>query len=101
MILQFVQIGRIAFLKLAVRETLLLCTLVPSLNKVLRDIYAQYVRFVIPSLFTSASPLSLMLSATRVKSPFSQSALFGFIGVTPSPSGQPQVSVGLRSDCPE
>ena len=28
---------------------------------------------------TSASPLSRMLSAMRVKSPFSQSALFGFV----------------------
>src|SRR5262249_50834634 len=35
--------------------------------------------FVIPRLLTSASPLSLILSAMRVKSPFSQSALFGFI----------------------
>ena len=33
---------------------------------------------VIPSPATRASPLSLMLSAMRVKSPFSQSALFGF-----------------------
>ena len=39
--------------------------------------------FVIPSDLTSASPLSLMLSAMRVKSPFSQSALFGFT-VAPS-----------------
>ena len=38
---------------------------------------------VIPSSFTSASPLSRMLSAMRVKSPFSHSALFGFIGVLP------------------
>src|SRR5262245_15198862 len=36
--------------------------------------------FVIPSVATSASPLSRMLSAMRVKSPFSQRALFGFIG---------------------
>ncbi len=35
---------------------------------------------VIPSVWTSASPLSRMLAAMRVKSPFSQSALFGFIG---------------------
>ena len=34
---------------------------------------------VMPSSLTSASPLSRMLSAMRVKSPFSQSALFGFI----------------------
>jgi hypothetical protein len=33
-IFQLVQIGRIAFLKLAVCEALSLCTLVPSLNKV-------------------------------------------------------------------
>src|SRR5262249_331606 len=38
---------------------------------------------VIPSPLTSASPLSLILSAIRVKSPFSQSALFGFIGSLP------------------
>src|SRR5207249_3328191 len=36
--------------------------------------------FVIPSRCTSASPLSRMVKAMRVKSPFSQSALFGFIG---------------------
>ncbi len=35
---------------------------------------------VIASSLTSASPLSRMLSAMRVKSPFSQSALFGFMG---------------------
>src|SRR5665213_633936 len=34
----------------------------------------------IPKSLTSASPLSLMLTAMRVKSPFSQSSLFGFIG---------------------
>src|SRR5262245_20835122 len=34
---------------------------------------------VIPSDLTRASPLSRMLSAMRVKSPFSQSALFGFM----------------------
>ena len=34
---------------------------------------------VIPRLSTSASPLSRMLPAMRVKSPFSHSALFGFI----------------------
>src|SRR5437762_9675251 len=36
--------------------------------------------FVIPSRCTSASPLSRIVSAMRVKSPFSQSALFGFTG---------------------
>src|SRR5436190_8201040 len=35
--------------------------------------------FVIPSRCTSASPLSRMVAAMRVKSPFSQSALFGFM----------------------
>ena len=34
---------------------------------------------VMPRLFASASPLSFMLAAMRVKSPFSQSALFGFV----------------------
>ena len=33
----------------------------------------------IPNVMTSASPLSRMLSAIRVKSPFSQSALFGLV----------------------
>jgi hypothetical protein len=37
-VFQLVQLGRIAFLKLAVREALLLCVLVTSLNQVLRDI---------------------------------------------------------------
>ena len=32
---------------------------------------------MIPSVATSASPLSRMLAAIRVKSPFSHSALFG------------------------
>jgi hypothetical protein len=32
MVLQLVQVGRIAFLELAIREALLLRTLVPSLN---------------------------------------------------------------------
>ncbi len=35
---------------------------------------------VMPRSATSFSPLSRMLAAMRVKSPFSQSALFGFIG---------------------
>jgi hypothetical protein len=43
-IFQLGAIGRIAFLKLAVREALLHCTLVPSLNKVPRDIDVQHVR---------------------------------------------------------
>jgi hypothetical protein len=34
---------------------------------------------VMPIFATSASPLSRLLSAMRVKSPFSQRALFGFI----------------------
>ena len=34
---------------------------------------------MISNVATSASPLSRMLSAMRVKSPFSQSALFGFV----------------------
>ena len=38
---------------------------------------------VMPNVLTSASPLSRMLSAMRVKSPFSQSALFGFIALLP------------------
>jgi hypothetical protein len=38
---------------------------------------------VIPRLFANASPLSRMLTALRVKSPFYQSALFGlFIGAS-------------------
>src|SRR5437588_6529435 len=38
---------------------------------------------VIPKSLTSASPLSRMLAAMRVKSPFSHSALLGFIGSLP------------------
>ncbi len=37
-----------------------------------------------PSVPTSASPLSRMLAAMRVKSPFSHRALFGFIGALQS-----------------
>ena len=37
-----------------------------------------------PNFPTSASPLSRMLSAMRVKSPFSHNALFAFIGLFPS-----------------
>ena len=44
MIFQLMQIGRIAFLKIDVREPLFLCTSVPSLDKVPRDIDAQHVR---------------------------------------------------------
>ena len=44
MIFQLVQIGRIAFLKLAVREALLPCMLVSGLDKFARDIDAQHVR---------------------------------------------------------
>jgi hypothetical protein len=36
---------------------------------------------VSPRLSTSASPLSRIVAAMRVKSPFSQSALFGFVVV--------------------
>ncbi len=36
---------------------------------------------MIPDVFTSSSPLSRMLSAMRVKSPFSHSALFGLMVV--------------------
>src|ERR1700683_2906946 len=38
---------------------------------------------VIASSLTNASPLSLMHAAIRVKSPFSQSALFGFTDSPP------------------
>jgi hypothetical protein len=36
-----------------------------------------------PSPATTSSPLSRMLAAMRVKSPFSHSAWFGFIDVSP------------------
>ena len=39
--------------------------------------------WVIDSFVASASPLSRMLAAMRVKSPFSQSARFGFIAFVP------------------
>src|SRR5215218_7478222 len=38
--------------------------------------------FVISSDFATASPLSLIVAAMRVKSPFSHNALFGFIDIT-------------------
>jgi hypothetical protein len=44
MICQLVQIGCIAFLKLAVRKTLLLCTPVSGFDKVACDIDAQHLR---------------------------------------------------------
>ena len=37
------------------------------------------IPLVIPRSLTKDSPLSRMLAAMRVKSPFSQSALFGFM----------------------
>src|SRR6266568_2312035 len=43
-ILQLVQIGCIAFLKLAIREAMLLRTLVAGRNQIVRDIDAQHVR---------------------------------------------------------
>jgi len=42
---------------------------------------------VMPSAATSASPLSRIVSAMRVKSPFSHNALFGFIERYPSNDG--------------
>ena len=99
---KLVQIGRIAFLKPAVRQAHFLAASVAGGNKVARDIHAQHVRAefcaagnavvpspqprsrtfmpaLMPSRWTSASPLSRMLAAMRVKSPFSQRALFGFM----------------------
>src|SRR5262245_57874850 len=43
-----------------------------------------FIPFVMPRAFTSASPLSRMLSAMRVKSPFSHRAWFGFMLLVPS-----------------
>src|SRR5207302_10142461 len=43
-IFQLVEIGRIAFLKRAVREALRSCALVPGLNEIAGDIDAQHVR---------------------------------------------------------
>src|SRR4029079_3709133 len=40
---------------------------------------STFMPFLTPSLSTSASPLCRMLAAMRVKSPFSQSALFGLV----------------------
>src|SRR5262245_36558778 len=42
-----------------------------------------FISWPTPMLSTSDSPLSRMLAAIRVKSPFSQSALFGFILLLP------------------
>ena len=47
-----------------------------------------------PRSLTSASPLSRMLAAMRVKSPFSHSALFGFIGLFLS-GLQPKADYGM------
>src|SRR5271168_871300 len=53
--------------------------------------------FVIPRPLTTASPLSLIVSASRVKSPFSQSALFGFIATFPP--GQSNIDAPDRVVC--
>jgi hypothetical protein len=98
LIRHFVQIGRIAFLKPEVSEAMLPGAVVSGLNQIPRNIDAapsfatgnavvpspqprsRTLRpFVTPIHWTSASPLSHMLSAMRVKTPFSQSALFGFM----------------------
>ena len=77
--------------------------LVAGLNKIFRDVHAKYVRakrrgrqggrsiaaskikdfkaLCDAKLLTSASPLSRIVAAMRVKSPFSQRALLGFIDV--------------------
>ena len=95
-----VQVGRIAMLKPEVRKAVLLRAPVSGFDEASRNVDAQYVSqslaagsavvpspqprsrtlsdFEIPSAWTSASPLSLMLAAMRVKSPFSHSAWFGF-----------------------
>jgi len=102
MILQFVQVRCIAFLKLAIGKAMLSGALVSSLNEVCYNIDAQHVRsefrrwqcrgaiaaskiqnfqtFCDSKSLDERLPLSRMLSAMRVKSPFSQSALFGFMG---------------------
>src|SRR4051812_40607189 len=58
---------------------------------------------VTPSPATRAAPLSLMVAAMRVKSPFSHNALFGFIRIFlpvrlvsggPSAGGPPPTSIG-------
>ena len=104
MIFYLVQIRGIALLELAVRESLLPCTLFPASTRLLaistpstsapslaagnavvpspQPRSKTFSPGEIPNPLTSASPLSLMVSAMRVKSPFSQSALFGFMGVS-------------------
>src|SRR5438046_7230690 len=49
-----------------------------------------------PRLSTTASPLSRMLCAMRVKSPFSQSALFGFMRAAPSSDSRLAVIYPIR-----
>ena len=61
MIFQLVQIRRIAFLKRAVREALLLCAPVSSLNKILR-----YQRLTRP---LRVSPLVMLLFHRRIRDP--------------------------------
>jgi len=100
-IFEIVQIGGIAFLKLAVAQALGNGALPAGRDEIACYVDAQDLGaerasgkavvpsphprsstlspFVIPSVLTRASPLSLIDAAMRVKSPFSQSALFGFI----------------------
>ena len=100
-IYEIVQIGGIAFLKLAVGQALGNGALPAGRDEIACYVDAQHLGaerasgkavvpsphprssalspFVIPSVLTRASPLSLIDAAMRVKSPFSQSALFGFI----------------------
>ena len=54
---------------------------------------STFIPGLMPRLSTRASPLARMLFARRVKSPFSQRALFGFIG---SPFGETDPSSNRR-----
>ena len=55
---------------------------------------------VTPRSATSASPLERMLSAMRVKSPFSHSALFGFIGANLRRPRRPRQGLESASNSP-
>jgi hypothetical protein len=102
---ELAQIVGIAFLEPAVRQALCLRAPVPGFDEIARDVDAEDVSAEpgrrqgrrpvatsqvqhlqsrgMPSPATTTSPLSRMLAAMRVKSPFSHDALFGFIERSP------------------
>jgi hypothetical protein len=99
-VIQLVKVGRITFLKSTVGQSLIACAPVAGLDEISGDVYAQHFRApgappaelsfhrriresntfsprVMAILATSSSPLSRILSAMRVKSPFFPKRLIG------------------------